>query len=101
MADLRQNDSGCKIRLTVQEAGVPIDVSTATCSIVFIPPKGAYRVKAAAYFTDGTDGIIEYELAAGDLNQAGIWFIQAHCDFASGLNVRSARVQLNVEASPV
>jgi hypothetical protein len=101
MADLRQNDSGAILRLTVQEGGVPIDVSAATCTIVLMPPQGQHREKPAAYLTDGTDGIIEYQLLSGDLNQAGAWYMQAHVVFATGQDFRSARVRLNVEASPV
>lgn len=100
MADIRQNDAGCILRLTIQEGGIPVDVSAAVCSVVLIPPIGAARPKPAAFFTNGTDGVIEYELAAGDINLSGVWFIQAHCIFAA-LDVRSARVQLNVEPSPV
>lgn len=101
MADIRQNDAGAVLRLTVQESGTPIDVSTAICSIVLIPPRGAAVEKALAYATDGTDGVVEYELAAGDISMPGVWFFQVHTVFATGQDFRSARVQLNVEPSPV
>lgn len=98
MADLRQGDYGVIVRLTVQEGGSPVDVSTATNSIIAERPKGAARVFAASFLTDGTDGIIEYTLLDGDLNEAGPWRVRARCVFVSGLTVHSTALDLNVEA---
>lgn len=101
MADIRQNDSGFIVRLYVQESGNPIDVSTSTNTIVFSRPTGAPLIRAAGFFTNGTDGIIEYLVLPNEINQRGAWRIQAHCVFPGGLDVRSVAVPLNVEASSV
>ena len=87
--------------IAVQEFGVPVDISAATCTIIFNRPKGAALVRDGTFTGDGTDGLVEYTLQPGDLNQRGAWSIQARCVYPSGLDVRSAAVQLNVEASAV
>lgn len=99
--DLRQNDSGVILRLTVTENAVPVDVSASVNTIVFNRPKGDPLVRDAVFTDDGTDGRIEYTLQPGDLSQRGAWSIQARCVFLSGLDVRSAGLRLNVEASRV
>ena len=101
MATIRQNDSGFTVRLTVVESATPVDVSAAACQIVLYRPKGAAIVRPATFTTDGTDGQIEYIVQPGEISTHGAWSAQAHCVFPSGLNVRSERAALDVEAAAV
>ena len=100
MADCRQWDALITIRLTINEGGVPRNVSTSTNTIILVPPRGAPLVRPAVFFTTGADGVVQYVVQPGEISLPGSWYVQARCVFPSGLDVRSTRVALNVEPSP-
>ena len=76
---LTENDYGTVIEVEVQEDGVAAEISGfTTLEIIFLSPDGTLKTRTAAFQTDGSDGIIEYTLVTGDLNQSGEWQLQVH-----------------------
>jgi hypothetical protein len=76
------NDSGAQYRLTIRNAQGTTDVSgVVTKLMTFHRPDGSTIQREAAFYTDGTDGVICYTTIAGDLNVSGAWRVLAHVDF--------------------
>ena len=76
------NDSGAQFRLTIRNAQGTTDVSgVVTKLMTFHRPDGSTIQREAAFYTDGTDGVICYTTIAGDLNVSGAWRVLAHVDF--------------------
>ncbi len=99
--EARKNDVGVILRGTVKEGGTPLDVSAATLlELLLTPPRGEPRTRAVVFFTDGSDGIVDYVTVGGDLNVVGTWQVQIHAVFATGLDVTSAAVELIVGRAP-
>lgn len=73
-----------------------IDISGATSmSIQFEKPDGTTLTKAAAFFTDGTDGKLQCTTTADDLDQEGEWDMQAYINkpgWAGYTDIMSFRV---------
>lgn len=80
MADvLHVGDIGSIIRVTVTEAGVALDISSATTKqIKLMRPDGTSVTKTAVFTTDGTDGQLQYATMANDLNLSGLWWAQPY-----------------------
>jgi len=79
MADVQKLNIGTVFRLTIKDQdGKIVDVSSAsTQQIKFKKPADAVVVtQTSSFFTDGTDGIIQYTTLINDLDQAGVWEIQ-------------------------
>lgn len=73
------NDIGTVFRTTFKEDGEAVNISTATIKqIAFEPPSGIAVDKTAVFFTDGSDGIIQYVTVADDLHTGGIWKLQGY-----------------------
>ena len=79
-------DIGTIFRLTIVDiAGAAIDVSTATVKyIYFQKPDGTKKKKTAVFYTDGSDGKIQYTTVSGDIDQAGLWQVQGYVEISSG-----------------
>ena len=99
--EIHKSDIGTIFRVTVKDCTLILDVSAATTKeIVFGKPDGTVLTKAAAFFSDGTDGIIQYTTVSGDLSAAGDWSIQAHVIFSGGewrSDVGAFKVHANIE----
>jgi hypothetical protein len=68
---------GIAMELTVKQDTVAQDLSAYTAiTFLFEDPDGTVTSKTGAFKTDGTDGIVKYVLADGDINQAGNWRVQ-------------------------
>lgn len=71
--------------ITITEDCLPIDISAATVKLIyFTKPDRSVIVKTALFVTDGTDGQIHYSTVDGDLDQPGLWKIQAYIELGSG-----------------
>lgn len=71
--------------ITITEDCTAIDISGATAkTIYFTKPSGAVLIKTALFVTDGTDGQIHYASESGDLDEGGMWKIQAFVELGSG-----------------
>lgn len=72
------NDIGTSFRATIKEDDVAVPINDATTKeFVFQPPDGISITKTASFYTDGSDGIIQYLTVDGDMNVSGLWKLQA------------------------
>lgn len=73
-------DYGQAIELTFVDvdtsAAANISSYTTAKQMIFTSPSGVATTKTAAFKTDGSDGIITYTLANGDINAAGNWTVR-------------------------
>ena len=84
---LQVGDIGTIIRLTIEDGGTAVDVSSATTQQIILqsPTQGdAAVVKTSSFLTDGQDGIIQYTTVADDLDTAGRWTVQGKVVLSSG-----------------
>lgn len=83
---LHVGDVGTIFKHYCRDGETAVDISSAavTKNLVFQDPSGNNTTKAAGFFTDGTDGILTYTTIAGDLDEAGEWFVQAQITLSSG-----------------
>lgn len=80
-------DVGTIFRLTITEDDetTAVDVSTATVKKIYFKKSDGTKVgKTAAFYTDGTDGIIQYAAIAADIDMAGIWQMQGYVEMPVG-----------------
>lgn len=77
--DVFEGDVGTNFQMTLKDAGVILDVSGATeTKFIFSRgPGGTPLVVDVEFVTDGTDGKLDYDTVAGDINNAGVWSWQA------------------------
>ena len=76
---IQVGDIGTVIRLTIEDGGVAVDVSSASEKEILLrsPAAGATALtKAAAFTGTGTDGQIQYAIIDGDLDIPGNWSAQ-------------------------
>lgn len=91
-SEIHVGDIGTIFRVTIKDDGVVVNVSSVDSKVIYLQkPDGTTLTKTASYYTDGTDGIIQYVTESGDLDQAGTWQIQAKIDF--GTDVFSTDIQ--------
>jgi hypothetical protein len=82
---LRKDDVGSVLRLSVKENALPFDASAATVKTLKLsPPNGNVIERAASFETTGADGVLIYTTIAGDLDQAGPWTGQLYLEFPTG-----------------
>ena len=80
------------IKLTVKEDGVVQNLSTATTKeFIFRKPSGTVITKTALFVTDGSDGKLVYTTLSGEIDEIGVWELQANLIFpALGYKGRTA-----------
>lgn len=73
------------VELELREGYGVLDVSTATVKTIIIekPDHTTLISASASFMTDGTDGLIYYRTVAGDLNQIGVYNVQAYVEMPS------------------
>ncbi len=82
---VQQNDVGTDIKLTFVEDDSAVDISAASVkSIMVEKPSGTVDTHTAAFFTDGTDGIIIYTIVDGDIDEVGSYSMQGLFTSPSG-----------------
>lgn len=88
MSCVHIGDEGTIFRITlVDKDGLPIPVHTSTLKqIRFQKPEPDLTVliKTAEFYTDGTDGVIQYTTVTGDIDYKGQWRIQGYVELPSG-----------------
>lgn len=99
--NIHQNDIGTVFKLTIKDSnGNVVDISSASVKqVVFKKPDLTTVTKNCNFLTDGTDGIVTYTVASGDLDVAGIWMLQTYVvisgdEFRS--NIISFKVHRNI-----
>lgn len=81
---LRVGDVASIIRVTVKDAGVALNLSTATVKQLKLKkPSGTVVVKDAIFATDGVNGQLQYETLAGDLDVPGPWMVQVYIEMGT------------------
>lgn len=64
----------------------PMNITETVYSTVYLTrPDNSLLSYGGSLYTDGTDGIIEYSTASGDLDQAGLYQLQASILTPSGI----------------
>jgi len=99
--EIRQNDVGTEIRVCIEDCDQNVvNLSGASLKqFVFKKPSGAILTKDALFFTDGSDGILSYVIASGDLNEIGTWQMQVHVNVDSNVwrsSFKSFKVHRNL-----
>ena len=95
---IQVRDSGTQIILKVREAGRRMDLRGATATrLVLTKPDGNAFVRDASFVTDGADGALLYVTGTGEVDQPGLWHVQAEIEL-SGWSGRTSRAALRVES---
>ena len=83
--EIHVNDVGTTFTVTIKDQDdVVVDISGAIdYDLIFRKPDNTIVTKTASLVTDGTDGKISYTFVDGDLDQYGLWHVQAFVDFGS------------------
>lgn len=82
-------DVGTIFRVTLKDQDdVVVDVSAASSKLIILKkPDGTTVSKTASFYTDGTDGIIQWTTTLiTDLDQDGKWKLQAKITIASAIH---------------
>ena len=99
-SEIHVGDIGTILRVTIYDGTEIVDVSNVDSKTIYLQkPTGETLTKTAVYYTDGTDGIIQYVTESGDLDQAGTWQIQAKIDFGTDVfntNIEKFKVLRNL-----
>ena len=80
--EIHLSDIGTKFLITIKDADAVVDISgtgatAANKRIIFKKPSGTTVDQAASFDSDGVDGKLYYTTVSGDLDEDGIWKIQA------------------------
>jgi len=74
---IQKNNVGDVLAFTVTENGAPLDISAATgLSLILQTPGKAEKTRTPALAGGGTSGVVQYTTIAGDIDEAGEWFVQ-------------------------
>lgn len=94
---IQVGDSGTQIMLKVREGGRRLDLSAATSlRVVLSKPDGNTLLRDATLLTDGKDGALLYVTAPGEVDQPGLWHVQAELTLGAW-GGRTSRAALRVE----
>ena len=94
--DLHVGDIGTILRITIKEGAVAKDISTATVTEFHIKKKdGSMLTVPATWYTDGTDGKLQYVFVDGDVTVAGKWYAQPYLELPNWSG-HTARVEFMV-----
>lgn len=79
-AQIHKDDIGTVFRILIknQDDEVVNIAGATTKDIIFTKPTGDRSVKAGSFYTDGTDGYLQYTTVSGDLDVVAQWQLQAH-----------------------
>ena len=74
------NDYGQTLKLTFTDvdtdAAADISAYSTAQQVILKDPGGNSATKTAAFDSDGSDGIVKYTLADGDIDEAGGWAVR-------------------------
>jgi len=77
--EIHVDDVGTVLEVTLKNDNTPVDISSATTKqIILQNPSLTGGAFAAAFTTDGTDGRLQYTTTVNDLDESGVWQIQAY-----------------------
>ena len=100
MANLRLNDVGTTITLTVSESGVVVNISSAsTKQIKIVKPSGEVVTRAGTFTTSGADGRLYTTIQSGDLDEIGTYEASMYLVLGSWTG-HSSRTPFVVDEAP-
>lgn len=91
---LHRGEYGIVVTVTVNDVDTSAAANIAgytTKEALLKSPTDDVKTNAAAFVTDGTDGLLEFTIADGDLDEEGNWHLQMRLA-AIGQEVRSSIV---------
>ena len=78
---------------------LPVDISTATTLTIYLTdPEGTVTAKTATLYTDGSDGMMKYQVNDDLLSIEGLWRIQGFA-VVGGLRLSGMESTFEVKAS--
>jgi hypothetical protein len=90
-------DIGTVFELTLKDGAAAADISAFTTrKFRFQRPSGDCEIVDATFVTDGTDGKLEYTTVSGDIDETGMWNLQARITDGSGNRFHSEVVEFEV-----
>ena len=96
-SEITSGDFGWVGKLRMVQDGTAVDISAYTTrQFIFKSPIGAVTTKTATFDDDGTDGILKYTVADGDIDRAGSWRVQARIA-KTGVELTSDPLHFQVE----
>ena len=79
--EIHEGDIGTVFEITVMDGDDVVPIQTATTKeIVFEKPSTVTVTQDGVFVTDGTDGMLKYTTILDDLNETGLWKIQAYVE---------------------
>jgi hypothetical protein len=97
--EIHVGDVGTVFEVTIKEAGAAVNISLATTKdFIFRKTSLVLITRGAAFKTNGTDGKLTYTTIAGDLDEAGVWALQAHV-IETGKDHKTEVVKFKVHAN--
>ena len=104
---VQENNVGTRFIATIVEDGTARNVSTATVKkIIFKKGDGTTKIEGTSFLTDGSDGKIYYDSAAGFLTPVGSWSHQGYVEMTVPRTgkwyseVKGFFVRANIETIP-
>ncbi len=84
--EIHVGDVSSRFIVTLKDGDGIRDISSATVlQIIFHKPDGTDATKTASFYTDGTDGVLTWATTStSDLDQEGLWKLQAYVEFSGG-----------------
>ena len=99
-SEIHVDDVGTKFLITIKEDSAIVDISSATALSIFIKkPNDTVLARVGTLHTDGTDGKMYYDIAAGDLDEAGQYKLQGRVSIGTSTyytDVYHFRVHCNI-----
>lgn len=86
LEEIHKGDIGTVLEVTLKNGASIVDISGATTKEIKLkkPITGTVLTKPGIFTTDGTDGKIRYITISGDLDEIGVWQVQAHVVLSTG-----------------
>jgi len=89
LSNIVSGDYGQVIVLTIidtdTEAAADVSAYATTIQVQLSDPALNVATETATFVTDGSDGLVQYTLADGDIDEAGEWRIRARVTSASAV----------------
>lgn len=99
-SEIHVNDIGTRFLATIKDDGVVVDISTASSiTMIFKKPDDEVVNKVGTLLNDGQDGQVYYDTLAGDLDEAGLYKLQAKVVLTAGTyytDIYSFKVHCNL-----
>lgn len=96
--NIHKDDYGWTGKLRIVQDAVAQNISTYTTrQFIFRKPSGTTVAKTATFVTDGADGVLQYTVESGLVDEVGTWQVQARIS-KSGAVLTSAPIYFSVSA---